>query len=91
MFILGKVINLVEDLTQFWYGYNLAISYLVGNIGNHVGLIMESSFSIVQVYGYVLLNKPRELKDHVDPFQICGNKRAGGTHCTVGGIGCFES
>lgn len=40
--------------------------------------------------GYVPLNEPEEFKDYVDSLQVCSNKRASGTNCTIDGISCFE-
>ena len=68
MFILDVVVDVVKDLTRFQYRHNLAIDHLVSGVSDHVGLVMEPLFPIVQVYGYVPLNKLEEPKDHMDSF-----------------------
>ena len=90
MFILGVVIDVIENLTQFRYGHDLAIGHLMGGVGDQVGLVMELLFPIMRMYGYILLNEPGKLKDHVDPLQVYGKKHAGSTNCIVGGISHFE-
>lgn len=90
MFILDEIVNIVNNLTQFKYRHNLAIGHFVGSVCDHVGLFVKLSFLIMKVYDYVLLNEPRELKDHMDPFQVRGNKYASGTNCVIIDTGCLE-
>ena len=91
MFILGITVDVVNNLPRLRYSHNLAIYHIVVGIGNHVGLLIKPPFSIVQVDGYIPLNKPEKSKDYVDPFQVHSNKRAGSSNCTIGGINCLEN
>ena len=91
MFILGIIVNVVNDLPRLKYGHNLAVCHIVSGISNYVNLLMKPPLPIVWVNGYVLFNKPEKSKDYVDLFQICGNKHAGGSNCTIGSISCLES
>lgn len=91
MFILGIIIDIIHDLTRLRYGHNLSVCHIVSGISNHVGLLMKLSLLIVQVNSYVLLNKPGEFKNHIDPLQVRGNKCAGDSNRTIGNIGCLES
>lgn len=68
MFILGIVVDVVDNLLWLKYRYDLAVCHVVVNISNHVGLLMKLPLSIVQMDGYILLNKPRESKDYIDSF-----------------------
>lgn len=86
MFILGIIVNVVNDLTQLGYGHNLAVCHIVGGVSNYIGLLMEPLLSIVRVDDYVLLNKPGESKDHIDPLQVCGNKHTDSSNYMIGGI-----
>ena len=49
MFILGEVINVINNLTRFRYKHNLAIDHLVGSVSDHVGLVVEPPFPIVWI------------------------------------------
>ena len=91
MFILGKISNILDDLAQFRYGHNLVVDYVVGSVCDHVSLFIEPPFLIMKVDDYVLLNELEELKDNMDPFQVCRNKCASNTNYAVGNISCLES
>ena len=90
MFILDIIVDVVDDLPQLKYRHDLAVCHIMDGVGNHVSLLIKPPLSIVRVDGYILLNKPGESKDHVDTFQVCGNKRAGGSNCTISGINCLK-
>ena len=90
MFILGIIVDVVDDLPWLRYGHDLAICYVVSSVGNHIGLLMKPSFLIMRVDDYVLLNEPKESKDYVDSLQIRGDKRADGPNRMIDGISCLE-
>ena len=91
MFILDIIVDVVDNLLQLRYGHNLAICHVVSGVGNYIGLLMKLPFLTIRIDGYVLLNKLEESKDHVNPFQIRGNKCAGSSNRTIGDINCLES
>ena len=68
MFILGIVVDVVDNLLRLRYRHDLAVCHVVVGVGNYVGLFMKPPFPIVQVNGYILLNKPGESKDYINPF-----------------------
>lgn len=90
MFILDIIVNVIDDLPWLRGGHDLAICHVVSGVSNHVGLLMKPPLSIVRVDSYVLLNKPGESKDHVDPLQVHGNKRASSSNYTIGNISHLE-
>ena len=90
MFILGIIVNVVNNLPRLSYRHNLAICHVVNGISNHVGLLMKLLLLIMQMDSYISLNKPGKSKDHVDSLQVYGNKRTGGSNRTISGIGCLE-
>ena len=90
MFILGIIVDVVNDLPRLKYRHNLAICYVVGGIGNHVDLLIKPPLLIMQIDSYIPFNKPGESKNHVDPLQVRGNKHAGGSNRTIGDIGYLE-
>ena len=49
MFILGIIFDIVDDLTRLRYEHDLAVCYIVRGVGNHVGLLIEPPFIVVQV------------------------------------------
>lgn len=87
MFILDIIIDIVDDLLRLRYRHNLAICHVVGSVDNYVSLFIKSLLSIMRVDSYVLLNKLRESKGHINPLQVCSNKCVGGSNRTIGGIG----
>ena len=90
MFILGIIVNVVNNLHPLKYGHNLAVYHVVDDVDNHVSLLMKLLLLIVRVDDYVLLNKLEKSKDHVDPLQVRNNKCAGSSNHTLDGIGCLE-